>query len=269
MVMRAAEGRRAPRAATPGSRHMPQWAPRPTIAPASRASLALLLGLALLARPHATLADELKPFQASYDWLWHGMTVAVSTLKLEQKDDTWVYRSNSEPRGIGRMFSERPTQESVLKVTSSGTQPLSYKADDGTASTKRDASVQFDWDHNRVTGVYEDAKVDMPLQPGIQDDLSVQIALMVELLNGRTPDKFLMLDKNTLREYRFVREGEDTLSTPLGSVATIIFRSQKTGSPRVTRFWCAPTRGYIPMRVEQKRGDEIQWTMQIGKLTRE
>jgi hypothetical protein len=228
-----------------------------------RLAVVLMLGVAVLARAHGAVADELKSFQASYNWIWHGMTVAVSTLKLEQKDDTWVYHSNSEPRGIGRMFAERPTQESVLKVTNSGVQPLSYKADDGTSSTKRDVNVQFDWDHNRVTGVYEDTKVDMPLQPGVQDDLSVQIALMVELLNGRTPDKFLMLDKNTFREYRFIREGEETLSTPLGSVATIIFRSQKTGSPRVTRFWCAPSRGYIPMRVEQKRGDEVQWTMQI------
>jgi hypothetical protein len=229
-----------------------------------------MLGLAVSAWAQEAVTEELKPFEASYDWIWHGMTVAVSTLNLEKKDDdTWAYRSHSQPRGIGRMFSERPTQESVLKVTNSGTLPLSYKADDGTSSTKRDAAVQFDWEHNRVTGVYEDTKVDMPLQPGVQDDLSVHIALMVELLNARTPDKFLMLDKSSYREYRFVREGAETLSTPLGSVATIIFRSQKTGSPRVIRFWCAPSHGYIPMRVEQKRDDEVQWTMQIQKLTRD
>jgi hypothetical protein len=213
-------------------------------------------------------ADELKPFEGTYNWTWNGMTVAVSTLKLEQKDDTWVYRSKSEPRGLGRLRSERPTSESILKVTDSGTRPLSYKADDGTSATKRDANVQFDWERNRVTGVYEDAKVDMELKPGTQDDLSVQIALMVELLKGRTPEQFLMIDKNSLREYHFVREGDETLTTPLGSIQTTIFRSWKTGSPRVTRFWCAPSQGFIPMRVEQKRGDEVQWTMQIAKLTR-
>jgi hypothetical protein len=240
----------------------------PTRAPRRSGLLLMLAALATVAWSQLALADELKPFQATYDWMWHGMTVAVSTLKLERRDDTWVYRSKSEPRGIGRMFSERPIQESVLKVTDSVTLPLSYKADDGTSSTKRDINLQYDWEHNRVTGVYEDTKVDMPLQPGVQDDLSVQIALMVELLNGRTPDKFLMIDKNSLREYHFIREGEETLSTRLGSVPTIVFGSQKIGSPRVTRFWCAPSQGYIPMRVEQKRGDEVQWMMQIEKLTR-
>jgi len=74
--------------------------------------------------------------------------------------------------------------------------------------------VVFDWEHNRVTGVYEDAKVDMPMPPGIQDDLSVQIALMVELLRDHTPQKFSLLSGNSVREYRYSRDGEETLKTP-------------------------------------------------------
>jgi hypothetical protein len=231
-------------------------------------ALVAALVLSALTLQRTALADELRPFEASYSWTWHGMTVAVSSLKLEQRDDTWVYRSKSEPRGLGKMFSERPTQESVIRVTDAGTQPLSYKADDGTSATNRDANVTFDWDHQRVTGVYEDAKVDMALQPGVQDDLSVQIALMVELLRGRTPDKFLMIDKNTVREYRYVREGEETLSTAIGQIPTIIYRSQKQNSPRVTRFWCAPSLGFVPLRVEQKRDNDVQWTMQVQSLKR-
>jgi hypothetical protein len=231
-----------------------------------------LIASALLCVALATTrarADELKPFEASYNWSWHGMTVAVSTVKLEQRGDTWVYASKSSPRGIGKMFSERPVQTSTLRVTDKGVQPLSYEADDGTSSTKRDADVQFDWEHGRVTGVYEDVKVDMPLQPGIQDDLSVQIALMVELLAGREPQQFQMIDKNAVREYRYTRETQESVSTPLGKIDTIVYRSQKTGSPRVTRFWCAPSRGYIPMRVEQKKDDDVQWTMQVQSVKRD
>jgi hypothetical protein len=157
----------------------------------------------------------------------------------------------------------------MVRVTATGVQPLSYKADDGTASTKRDIDIQYDWVHGHVTGVYEDVRIDLPLQPGIQDELSVQIALMVELLRGRTPERFLLLDKSSVREYHYVREGADTVSTPFGNIEAIIYRSQKEGSPRVTRFWCAPSRGYIPLRVEQKRQDNIEWSMQIRSLKRD
>jgi hypothetical protein len=227
-----------------------------------------LLFVGALATNHAR-ADELKPFEASYTWSWHGLTVAESHVKLEHQGDTWVYASKSSPRGIGRMFSERPVQKSIERVTDKGVQPLSYVADDGTASTKRDANVQFDWERGRATGVYEDVKVDMPIQPGIQDDLSVQVALVVELLAGRVPEHFQLIDQNTVREYHYTREGEESLSTPLGKIDTIVYRSQKTGSPRVTRFWCAPSRGYIPMRVEQKKGDDVQWTMEVQSVKRD
>jgi hypothetical protein len=214
-------------------------------------------------------ADELKPFEASYAWMWHGMNVAVSTLKLEKSGDTWTYSSKSEPRGIGKVFSERPTQTSILRVTDAGTEPLSYKASDGTSSDKRTVDVKYDWDNKHLTGVYEQTKVDLPLKPGVQDDASVQVAMMVELLRGRTPDHFELLNKDSVREYRYTREGEAKLKTPLGEIQTVVYRSQKTNSPRVTRFWCAPDRGYIPMKVEQKRGDDVEWAMEIQSLKRE
>jgi hypothetical protein len=215
-------------------------------------------------------ADELRPFEASYAWKWNGMTVAVSTLKLEhQGGDTWIYASKSSPRGIGKMFSQRPVQKSVMRITDKGVQPLSYDADDGTPSTKKDAHVKFDWERGRATGTYEDNKVDMALHPGIQDDASVQVALMVELLAGREPQKFDLQYDNTVREGEYRREREESIDTPAGKIDTIVYGAQKIGSPRVTRFWCAPSRGYIPMRVEQRKGDEVQWTMQLQSITRE
>jgi hypothetical protein len=238
---------------------------------ASAAVLACALALSATASSaQPAPGDALKPFEVSYSWIWHGMTVAVSTLRLEhEQGDRWVYRAKSEPRGMGRLFSERPVQESVMEITEAGVRPLTYKADDGTSSTKRDVNVQFDWEHSRVTGVYEDHKVDMPMSPGIEDDLSVQIALMVELLRGRTPDEFSLLNGDSVREYRYSRDGEETLTTPAGTLQTVIFRSEKQYSPRVTRFWCAPSLGYIPLRVQQKRNDDVEWTMQVQRVKRE
>jgi hypothetical protein len=159
--------------------------------------------------------------------------------------------------------------QSVLRVTNAGVQPLSYQAKAGTSSTRRDIDVKFDWEHQRVTGVFEDAPVDRQLQPGTQDDLSIQIALMVELLRGHTPDTFLLLDEKGARKYRYTRESAETIDTKLGQLETIIYSSNAEYSPRTTRFWCAPSRGYIPMRVEQKKDNSVEWTMQIETLQRE
>jgi hypothetical protein len=212
-------------------------------------------------------AEELEPFEASYAWSWRGATVAVSTLRLERGDgDTWVYSSSSGPRGLGYLYPMRPKLRSTLRITDQGVQPLSFKAEG--AGDSHDADVTFDWSAGRATGDYEGTAVDLPLKPGIQDDLSAQIAMMLELLHGRTPDRLWMIDRNSAREYRYQREGAQTIDTPLGRIDTIVYSSHHEGSPRVTRFWCAPSAGYLPMRVEQKRIDSVEWSMEIRTLKR-
>ena len=214
-------------------------------------------------------ADELRPYQATYNGIWHGMTVAVSNLRLEHSgDENWTYTSKSEPRGLGRMAAGvfPPLQVSVVRVTGNGVLPQSYRSEGGDAA--RSVDLNYDWHSQRVTGTYEGTPVDLPLTPQIQDDASVQLALMAELVAGRTPPSLELIDKNSVREYKFTREGAATVPTPMGAIATIVYRAQKAYSPRVTRFWCAPERGYIPMKVEQTKGSDVQWTLTIQSLTR-
>jgi len=224
--------------------------------------------VALLAASAAARADELRPYQATYRGIWHGLTVAVSRLTLERTGDTWTYSSESAPRGLGRLAAGvfPPHQVSVVRVTGSGVEPLSFKSEGGESSKSIDLS--YDWSAQRVTGSYEGTPVDQPLSADVRDDASVQLALTVELLAGRTPKSFRVIDGNGTRQYQFAREAEATLETPMGRIATVVYRSQKVHSPRITRFWCAPDRGYIPLKVEQTRGDDVQWTMEIESLTR-
>ena len=214
-------------------------------------------------------AGELRPYEASYRGIWHGMTVAVSDLTLEQTGgDTWTYRSSSSPRGLGRLAAGvfPPRQVSVVRITPTGVQPLSYES--GGGSSSKSIALEYDWQSHRVTGTYEGTAVDLPLTADVRDDASVQLALTVELLAGRTPRSFRVIDKDSTRQYEFARDGTATLETPMGAIATVVYRSQKAGSPRITRFWCAPDRGYIPIKVEQTRGDEVQWTLEIESLRR-
>jgi hypothetical protein len=231
--------------------------------------LRLALTAILLTAAGMASAEEIRPFTATYGWYWNGMNVAATTVKLEKTGDTWTYTSSSEPRGIGKLMSQRPKTVSVVKISGSGVQPLSYKATDGTSSDKRTVDVHYDWDRHRLTGVYEETKVDLPLTPEVQDDSSIQLALMVSLLNGKIPDRLELLDKNSVREYHYQRAREETLKTAIGDVATVVYTSQKAYSPRVNSYWCAADRGYIPRRVQQKKGDDVEWTMEIESLQRQ
>ena len=236
---------------------------------ASSARRLVALIATLLLASNAAAAGELKPYTATYAGIWRGMTVAVSTLKLEQTGDTWTFSSRSEPRGIGKVASGvfPPLQVSVVRVTDQGVLPQSFKSSGGNAD--KSIELTYNWQTHKVAGTYEGTKVDLPLTPRVQDDGSVQLGLMVELLAGRTPPNVQLIDKNSVREYEFSRDGEATIKTAMGDVHTLVFKSQKKNSPRITRFWCAPDHGYIPMRVQQKKDDDVQWTLEIQSLKRQ
>jgi len=238
-----------------------------------RFAAALALAASLLALPGlltqaASVAPEtLTPFEVSYTWVWHGAPVAVSTLKLEPRaGDLWQYSSHSEPRGLGYLYPMRPKMQSILRVSEQGVQPLSFHATDGTAANERGADLIFDWEAGRVSGVYQGVKVDLPLKSGVQDDVSIQIAVLLALRRGRVPENLSLIDKNSIRDYTYRREGEETLETRLGRIETVIFASHHEGSPRTTRFWFAPARGWLPVRVQQKRLDSVEWTMEVESL---
>jgi hypothetical protein len=232
------------------------------------------LNVCLLAMSGATTlvhAGELRPFEATYAVTWHGMSAGTSIMTLEAAgENQWVYRSNNQARGLFRAFLPGSiTQRSEMRLTDKGIRPIHFVADDGTDSKKRDLDLRFDWERSRVTGVSEEKPVDAEVGPGTQDDLSVQIALVYELDNGRTPASFKTFGDRGAREYQYLREGAETLQTPLGAVETIIYRTERSGSPRVTRYWCAPALGYLPMKAQQKRREDVEWTMDIRKLKRD
>ena len=107
------------------------------------------------------------------------------------------------------------------------------------------------------------AKVHVFLKPGVLDTMSVQIALMHELLAGNTPRYFVIVDKGRIKDYNYTAVGEETLVTPIGEYRTLVFRSTRPGSDTGTYFWCAPELGYLPLKVERREGSKVQWSMAL------
>jgi hypothetical protein len=230
----------------------------------------VLLGLLAAVLPAA--GDELRPFTADYSWSLRGITAGQSTLTLSQRNDGhWSYASLSKARGLFRLIAPGDiTQISVFHIDADEVIPEHYRGDDGTASTKRDANLTFDWRAHRVTGVYEDVPVDLPIDTGVQDDLSIQIAMMNALLRGQVPTGFRLVDRNIIKDYQYTAEGRTTLSTPLGMLEAVIYRSRKIGARSSTLFWCAPSLGFLPLKVERHDGaDKIEWSLTIRAARRD
>lgn len=216
-----------------------------------------LTGLALAGLAQGARADELQPFEVSYEVTWHGVPVAQSVLTLVHGNaGTWVYSEKNKVTGLLRLFATViQASESVMRVTDAGVQPLTYKVLTADTPAPNDVNLTFDWHAGHVTGQYESSPIDLPVPQGTQDGLSVQIALVFELIRGRSPQEVTVLDGTSTRQYTYTREQDEVLDTKMGRIATVIYKSSKVNSAKVTRLWCAPEFGYVPMRVEQRTED--------------
>jgi hypothetical protein len=211
-----------------------------------------------------------QPFRITLDVEWRGIGAGTSTLELTRQSPTeYTYRSSNTARGLFRLvIPDTITQVSHFTIVDGKVRPSSYVGDDGSSSTEKDVKLDFDWSAMRVTGVAEDKPVDAALTPGVQDSLSVQVALMCALAAGESPKSFQLIDKDEVKEYQYTHERNETLETPVGRLETVVYKSQRKGARRLTRLWIAPSLGYLPVRAEQVNKGKRELQLQLKAVER-
>ena len=229
----------------------------------------LLMSLVLVACTGAASADpiDLKPFRATYNAEWKGMTAASSVVELRHSGpDTYTYSSVNSARGVFRMaFPDALTQISTFKIVDGRVIPATFE---GMDEKDRPIRLDFDWQKKRVTGVAKEKAVDLELPEGAQDAMSLQIASLRNLANGNLRGTVWMIDANKLKEYELQLEGNARVETALGELDTIVYVSKRANSDRLTRTWVAPALGYLPVRAESIRGKKVEVTLLIQSVDR-
>jgi len=232
----------------------------------------LIVTVALLTGATAQAADTScpQPFTVTLDVEWHGMSAGTSTLQLTRNSASdYTYTSSNKASGLFKLaIPDTITQTSRFTIVDGKVRPGTYVGDDGSSDTSKDVSLTFDWTKNRVTGTAENTPVSEALEPGVQDSLSVQVALMCALAAGQSPQSFQLIDKDKIKEYQYRHEGNATLDTPVGKLETVIYTSQRAGANRLTRLWIAPSLGYLPVRAEQVRKGKRELQLKVKAVER-
>jgi hypothetical protein len=186
-------------------------------------------------------------------------------LKLGTEPDHYEYTWTITAHGIFRMvYRDDLVQKSWFSVSEGHVRPLKYSAVDGSAT----ADLAFDWDSGRARGKTEKKPVDLKLKAGIQDVMSIQVEVMLDLKNGKLPKTFHIVDRDEVKEFIYADEGTAHIRTALGELDTVIVSSQRAGGNRVLKMWFAPSLGYVPVQAERTRDGKLEFAMRIRTLKR-
>lgn len=142
--------------------------------------------------------------------------------------------------------------------------PLHYKYQRRVFGRDRDAELTFDWNNKTVTNNVQNTTWKMDIAQHVQDKLSYQLQLQLDLLNNKKSLVYQIADGGRLKEYAFEIVGEEVLNTPLGKVGTVKVKRSRENDDRVTLAWLAKNWNFLLVRLQQEE-DGDAYTINLSK----
>ncbi len=197
--------------------------------------------------PAVQLAQaQLAPFSAKYS--------ATLDLLIDLPVEA-TRRLEQSPSGIWYFTSEakttvaRQSESSTLRFEDQGWSPVSYKFNRSVFGRKRELSINFDAERQRITTVAKQQPWVQAYERGVQDKLSYQLQLREDLLAGRDELSYRIADGGRVKTYRFVRSGRETLTTPAGTFDCLRLQLERGEDQQQTLIWMAPALDYLTVRL--------------------
>lgn len=224
----------------------------------------LLLALAVLALPVQAL--ELKPFSASYTADWKQVPVSGTAQRSLEKLDGDTWKLDFEASMLVASFNERST----FSVEGETFLPKSYRLKRSGLGKGKTIKHDFDWAAKQVVGEDRGKPVALPLDRGLLDKSTYQIALQEAVAAGEKSMSYQIIDGDEIETYDFRVLGEEKVSTKAGRVDAIKVERVRdpTQSKRQTILWFATDWDYLLVRLHQveKDGKEYQIMLEEGTV---
>jgi hypothetical protein len=228
-------------------------------------------GLAASGPPAASWADDtggaadvgeaaamLTPHRARYNV---SISVLGGTLTTDVTEAGPGFMSTSmiEPTGMSRIVARGVIQESsYFLADEDGVRPAQYRSIDTLSSDDKIINLDFDWREQVVTGSINDAEFRSELDGTVQDRVSLQYELMLDLLRGTASAEYSLLDGDELKLLQVRNIGTKEVKVPYGKFTTVGIQHSKKDSSRITTLWCAEELGYLPVIIEQHRDGKLR-----------
>ena len=220
---------------------------------------ALFFALALVALP--VFAADLKPFSANYtaDWKQLPMSGTAERTLTEDANGTWTLSFKAA------MMIASLTETSTLKVDKDVLLPQSYNFERGGLGKTKKINLDFDWSTKFVTGTDRNDAIKLPLNRGVVDKSTYQLALQQDVAAGKKSMSYQVVDGDEIDTYDFRVLGTEKVVTKAGQVDAIKVERVRdpTQTKRTTVLWFAKDWGYLLVRLQQVETDGKEYNIML------
>jgi len=176
--------------------------------------------------------------------------------------------STIKATGLARLVAHgNITESSLFSNFDDGIRPAEFHSVDSLSSGGEVVDLTFDWDSQEVAGQIDGEDFRADLDGIVHDRVSLQYALMQDLLNGGHKDEYSLQDAEKLKLLSVTDMGSKIVKVPFGKFEAIGIQHRAGNSSRVTTLWCAKELGYLPIMIEQHRKGKLKVRAVLAKYT--
>lgn len=213
--------------------------------------------IAILLAVSPAMASTITPFSATYSLSVDGKS-GTATRTLAQSGNGFTYTVSARAAGIASANQSSSFTLSGDKVIPSNASTSVKVAGIGSTHT-----IKFNG--KTAVSTYKGKSTTLSIPNGAYDDLSLEMQIRQELLNGKFSGSYVLVKKKDTETTKFKKAGNAKISTPAGTYDTIRIDRVHDDKRRTTSFWLAPSLGYLPIKVSQTN-DGKTMVMSLSKV---
>lgn len=231
----------------------------------------LIISLAVLSTSlHAATSPQDSPPLSTYTAKFEVEVAGIKMGEIKRtlkRHDNGLYEQSSEiyTTGFITMFrSDRFEEHSYWHWKDNAPVPQRYTYHySGGSKGEVYEQLDFDWQALTVDSLREGKTTKLPIETGVVDKLSYQVALVRDLQAGKKEFLYKVADRGDIRHIRYEVVGKETIDTPWGKKQTIKVKRKTKTDERVTILWFAPDLDYMVVKLIQ----DDNGTKMSGRIT--
>ncbi len=224
----------------------------------------------LLTGPGPGLAGENDPypaFVASYDANVNGLGIGTVQVSLTHEGgNEYLYRQETVSTGIAALLgNHNSTQSSRWHYQDNRIQVIDYRSRRRGGDDDDNEHLSFDWKTLSVTNTGAGQHWEIPLSEGAVDRLVMQLAMLLDLRDGKTAFSYKVPRQGRIKTYKFGLVGEETLDLESGRYRTL--KVERTNEDKDRSWvWSAPELNYFPVRFLKHKRSGVKIELVLRKL---
>ena len=209
------------------------------------ASIAAIGALSMTA-PTLASAKSVEPSSANYSFTIEDKYKGTATRTLNKSGNTWNYNVNARVAGVATA-----AQNSTFTINGNNVVPTQASTTYKLLGVGRTHKLDFNPSSKKVVSNYRGKSTTMNMAQQAFDDLSLEVQIRQDLLNGKFSGNYYMAKKDKIEKTPFKKSGNTKITVPAGTFDTVRVDRVHDDNSRSTSFWLAPSLDYLPVKVSQ------------------